>query len=119
MHPARFDLLRIPDGTEVTIRGLKSAPEQNGTVGVVVGWDASKQRCTVKLQAADGSEKTLGLRPQNLTQRIEVLIVPENEKALLLDYNDDEKKFIVQVDGNNSRMVTPESLRLPNGTVIQ
>lgn len=119
MTPAELDIRRIPDDTEVTVRSLKSAPEHNGTVGIVIGWDVAKQRCTVRLKSADGAEKTLGLRPQNLTQRIRVLVLPENTESTLLDYNDDEEQFIVEGGGENSRMVKAESLRLPNGTIIR
>ena len=53
---------RLSDGTPVKVVGLDSAPEVNGKDGVVLGFDASKDRYRVQLQ---GRSKMCSLKPVN------------------------------------------------------
>jgi len=55
----------LVNGTRVSLHGLQARADLNGMAGVVIGFDASKGRCTVQLR--DGS--SMALKPANLQQR--------------------------------------------------
>lgn len=54
---------RLPDGTAVRVIGLQSAPELNGSTGVVQRYNEAKDRYSTLLGAQ--KEKLTGLRPAN------------------------------------------------------
>mmetsp|Transcript_65680 Transcript_65680/g.172105 ORF Transcript_65680/g.172105 Transcript_65680/m.172105 type:complete len:343 (+) Transcript_65680:69-1097(+) len=58
---------KLTPGVRVKIYGLVSAPEHNGSEGVIKGYDAGKQRYLVEL-----GEKSLSLRASSLLQLLRV-----------------------------------------------
>merc|ERR1719375_1687433 len=105
-------------GAEVTVRGLKSAPEHNGTVGTVLGLNAANGRVNVQLPAA---EKPLGLRPQCLTQVLGgvTLLGEVATEVTLYDYDEEAQAFRVRRAGGEGELARPEDIRLPNRTTIR
>lgn len=53
-------------GQAVLVANLKSAPQFNGTIGIVVGV-RSAERCDVELEEAPGMKKVLALKVENLS----------------------------------------------------
>jgi ankyrin repeat protein len=65
--PAPLD--RFVEGEPVTIHGLKAAPQHNGQRGVVLRFDATKERYAVELTGKDKTAGTINLKPANLKPR--------------------------------------------------
>mmetsp|Transcript_24666 Transcript_24666/g.53213 ORF Transcript_24666/g.53213 Transcript_24666/m.53213 type:complete len:94 (-) Transcript_24666:80-361(-) len=59
---------RLPTaGETVVINGLVSAPELNGKRGQIACYVKNIHRYRVKLRLDDGSNKTLAVKPQNIS----------------------------------------------------
>jgi hypothetical protein len=63
VKPANFELVTVPVGLAVEVRGLVGAAEHNGKQGVVESRLGENGRCAVWLP---GRAKPLGLKPANL-----------------------------------------------------
>lgn len=113
-----LDLCRIPDDAVVRIRGLKGAPEHNGCDGTVVGFDVLKGRFSVLL-----GEKPVGLKPQNLTQRVPgvslVAGAEAGKEGVLEDFDDETGQFVVRIGKDQWVSVKPDEMRLPIYTVVR
>ena len=59
---------RLPtSGETVLINGLVSAPGLNGKLGKIARYVKEKHRYSDKLRLDDGSQKTLAVKPQNIS----------------------------------------------------
>lgn len=117
-QPERDDV--IPQGTQVTVFGLRSAAQHNGQKGQVVQFDPSKGRYTIQL-----GHEAVALKPSNLSQLLRGVRVvglqskPElNGKAgNVLGYAPDSERYQVQLDNavvalKGSSLIVPDNTRV-------
>jgi len=99
---------QLPLGTRVRLRGLKSAPEHNGSIGVVQSYDASKQRYNVELE-----KQSLALRAPNLLQLLKARARQQSSSggygegegssswvdAEIIDFEEEKGELMLQCEG--------------------
>jgi len=92
----------LPIGTSVIIHGLSTAPEHNGKMGRVRGFDPAKSRYEVDL-----GESSLSLKPRNLTQQCKVVLrgieskpALNGQQGVILGYDDDACRYRVMLEGS-------------------
>jgi len=89
----------LPNGTNIVIRGLTSAPEHNGKSGMILGFDETRGRYQVKME---GNSFALALRPQCIMQRCTVEVdglenKPElnGQTADIVSYDSETGRYVV------------------------
>jgi hypothetical protein len=88
-------------GTPVVIHGLTGKTEHNGKSATVLEWNDQKRRYEVRLKCGD----VLSLRPQNITQLVNVKIAGhENQPELngntgeIVDFNAESGCYVLLID---------------------
>lgn len=96
----------MPIGTNATIRGLKGAPEHNGKMGRVTGWDEQKGRYEIDVES-----EIIALRPANLTQRCSVEIYGiESQPGM-----NGQVGEVLNYDDQSGRLQLKMKFRMENG----
>jgi len=95
----RFDA--IPNGTVVSLKGLKNAPERNGDRGVIKQYVPSTGRYFVTLEDSD---ENMSVKPTNLLQHIHVRIhdiqnQPElnGKTGTIIAWNENKERYNIYV----------------------
>jgi len=116
----------LPIGTSVIIHGLSTAPEHNGKMGRVRGFDPAKSRYEVGL----GEESCLSLKARNLTQQCKVVLrgieskpALNGQQGTILGYDDDTCRYRVMLegsaaDGKDVLGLEPGKVMLKKGTCV-
>lgn len=94
---------QLPVGLRVRVRGLKSAPENNGAEGSIASYDSSKGRYVVEL-----GEKSLALRAANLLQLVSAKVAGGEASdarldAEILNFDEASEEFELSVAGETRR----------------
>lgn len=116
----------IQTGQSVTVHGLTKAPEHNGKIGTVQGWDEQHGRYTVEVSEV----QPLALKPANITQRLRVQVTgiesqPElnGQIADIIGYDDSSKRLQLKLrikmsNGRDVVAVQPGNVVLNRGTRV-
>ena len=111
-----------PRGTQVRIHGIKSKKELNGKTAFVEAFDFSKGRYSVGV----GIE-TCSLKPENLTQHLPSVKLTglgsrkdlNGSTASIIDFDDEKKRYLVQLLGDDVLSILPQNITLPLHTRIR
>mmetsp|Transcript_35796 Transcript_35796/g.65692 ORF Transcript_35796/g.65692 Transcript_35796/m.65692 type:complete len:342 (-) Transcript_35796:289-1314(-) len=111
----------IPAGKEVVVHGLSNAAHHNGRSGKVIRFDEQRMRYEVSTE-----HEVLALRPQNITQKLEVEIIGLKQKpelngaaAEIFDYQDDTDRYTVFVKHPRQAIaLQPDHCLFKEGTVV-
>merc|ERR1712151_1334161 len=98
---------RLPDGTRVVIKALKSRADLNGKGGTVTGWDYTLQRYNVEVDRNE-SKKESGALPSNP----DLLQLDDMEDA---DAEEEEEKEKAEQNIPKKLMLTPKNTQVDLG----
>ena len=114
----------IPQGTVVSLKGLRGKPERNGDRGVVQQFNPQNGRYIVLLE---DSEETMAVKPSNLLQHVHVRLhgiesKPElnGKTGTIIAWNPNTERYSIYVMAmSKAASLKPGNVILDEGTVGQ
>jgi hypothetical protein len=121
-RPKRFDA--IPNGTIVSLVGLRNRSDRNGDRGEIEDYDPSSGRYTVLIEDSD---ERLKVKPSNLLQHIHVTLQSiasqpdlNGTKGTIIRFDEQKQRYNIYVmDRSKVVSLKPGNVILDNGTVAK
>ena len=116
------DVIVLPSGGYVKLRGLKSAPERNGSVGVIQGAPAEDSgRYTVQLR--DGTQ--LALKRSNLLQMLAVTVMEADgdnashngKKGTIFEHDETAGMYGVELENEEAIPLAVGQVKFADGAI--